>query len=320
LKTILARLTTVAVVVLAFVLGWFAWEHYTRAPWTRDARVRADVVTLSADVAGRIVKLNVQDNQHVDKGQLLLEIDPSRYVLAVEHAKRAVEVSKASLGQSQATIVASQALLKQRESEERRRRTLKERSAISGEEWEKANTDVSVAQADLLRNQANLSFAQANVQLAIAALAEAEHDLERTRVESPVSGYVTNLLTRQGDYATAGGALVALVDSNSFYVSGYFEETKLPRIGEGDRVAIELMSGERFGGTVQSIAFAIADRENLPGGRLLANINPSYTWVKLAQRVPVRIQIDTDYAGKDKLRAGTTATVTVQENQSDNHR
>jgi multidrug resistance efflux pump len=320
LKTILARLTTVAVVVLAFVLGWFAWEHYTRAPWTRDARVRADVVTLSADVAGRIVKLNVQDNQHVDKGQLLLEIDPSRYVLAVEHAKRAVEVSKASLGQSQATIVASQALLKQRESEERRRRTLKERSAISGEEWEKANTDVSVAQADLLRNQANLSFAQANVQLAIAALAEAEHDLARTRVESPVSGYVTNLLTRQGDYATAGGALVALVDSNSFYVSGYFEETKLPRIGEGDRVAIELMSGERFGGTVQSIAFAIADRENLPGGRLLANINPSYTWVKLAQRVPVRIQIDGDYAGKDKLRAGTTATVTVQENQSDNHR
>jgi multidrug resistance efflux pump len=282
--------------------------------------VRADVVTLSADVAGRIVKLNVQDNQHVDKGQLLLEIDPSRYVLAVEHAKRAVEVSKASLGQSQATIVASQALLKQRESEERRRRTLKERSAISGEEWEKANTDVSVAQADLLRNQANLSFAQANVQLAIAALAEAEHDLERTRVESPVSGYVTNLLTRQGDYATAGGALVALVDSNSFYVSGYFEETKLPRIDEGDRVAIELMSGERFGGTVQSIAFAIADRENLPGGRLLANINPSYTWVKLAQRVPVRIQIDGDYAGKDKLRAGTTATVTVQENQSDNHR
>ncbi|QVW25995.1 HlyD family secretion protein [Pseudomonas hormoni] len=321
MKKILARLTTVVVVVLAFVLGWFAWEHYTRAPWTRDARVRADVVTLSADVAGRIVNLGVQDNQHVEKGQLLLEIDPSRYVLAVEHAKRSVEVAKASLGQSEATIVASQALLKQRQSEERRRRTLKERAAISGEEWEKSSTDVSVAQADLLRNQANLGFAQANVHLAIAALAEAEHDLERTRVESPVSGYVTNLLTRQGDYATAGGPLVALVDSESFYISGYFEETKLPRIGEGDRVDIELMSGERFGGTVQSIAFAIADRENSPGGRLLANINPSYTWVKLAQRVPVRIRIDADYAGKDKLRAGTTATVTIQETQkSQDHR
>ncbi|POA35727.1 MULTISPECIES: HlyD family secretion protein [unclassified Pseudomonas] len=321
MKKILAQLSTLAVVVLAFVLGWFAWEHYTRAPWTRDARVRADVVTLSADVAGRIVRLGVQDNQHVEKGQLLLEIDPSRYALAVEHAKRSVEVAKASLGQSQATIVASQALLKQRQSEELRRRTLKERMAVSGEEWEKSSTEVSVAQADLLRNQANLGFAQANVQLAIAALAEAEHDLERTRVESPVSGYVTNLLTRQGDYATAGGPLVALVDSDSFYVSGYFEETKLPRIAEGDRVDIELMSGERFGGTVQSIAFAIADRENLPGGRLLANINPSYTWVKLAQRVPVRIQIDADYAGKNTLRAGTTATVTVQETRkSDDHR
>lgn len=316
MKKILAQLTTLAVVALAFVLGWFAWEHYTRAPWTRDARVRADVVTLSADVAGRIVNLGVQDNQHVEKGQLLLEIDPSRYALAVDHAKRSVEVAKAALGQSQATIVASEALLRQRQSEERRRRTLKERSAISGEEWEKSSTDVSVAQADLLRNQANLGFAQANVQLAVAALAEAEHDLERTRVESPVSGYVTNLLTRQGDYATAGGPLVALVDSDSFYVSGYFEETKLPRIGEGDRVDIELMSGERFGGTVQSIAFAIADRENLPGGRLLANINPSYTWVKLAQRVPVRIKIDDDYAGKDTLRAGTTATVTVQETRN----
>ena len=207
-------------------------------------------------------------------------------------------------------------MLKQRQSEERRRRTLKERAAISGEEWEKSSTDVSVAQADLMRNQANLGFAQANVHLAIAALAEAERDLERTRVESPVSGYVTNLLTRQGDYATAGGPLVALVDSDSFYISGYFEETKLPRIGEGDRVDIELMSGERFGGTVQSIAFAIADRENLPGGRLLANINPSYTWVKLAQRVPVRIKIDADYAGKDKLRAGTTATVTIQESHN----
>ena len=316
MKKMLSHLTTLAVVVLAFVLGWFAWEHYTRAPWTRDARVRADVVTLSADVSGRIVSLGVQDNQHVDKGQLLLEIDPARYSLAVEHARRSVEVAKASLGQSEATIVSSQALLRQRQSEERRRRTLKERSAISGEEWEKSNTEVSVAQADLLRNQANLGLAQANVQLAIAALTQAELDLQRTRVESPVSGYVTNLLTRQGDYATVGGPLLALVDSDSFYVSGYFEETKLPRIGEGDRVDIELMSGEKFGGTVQSIAFAIADRENLPGGRLLANINPSYTWVKLAQRVPVRIKIDDDYAGKNLLRAGTTATVTVRENRN----
>ncbi|MNF50979.1 p-hydroxybenzoic acid efflux pump subunit AaeA [compost metagenome] len=313
-KKNVGQLVTLAVVGLAVLLGWFAWEHYTRSPWTRDARVRADVVTLSADVSGRIVSLQVQDNQHVQKGQLLLEIDPARYALAVEHAKRSVEVAKATQGQSQASIISSQALLKQRQSEERRRRTLKQGFAISGEEWEKSSTEVAVAQAELLRNQANLGLAQANVQLAIAALTQAELDLQRTRVVAPVSGYVTNLLTREGDFASGGSALLALVDSESIYVSGYFEETKLPRIEEGSSVRIQLMSGETFGGVVQSIAFAITDRENSPGSRMLANINPSYTWVKLAQRVPVRIQIDPQYAGKGRLRAGTTATVTVLDN------
>lgn len=313
MNKLLAQSLTLIMVLLALLLGWFAWEHYTRAPWTRDARVRADVVTLSADVSGRIVSLRVQDNQYVKRGDLLLEIDPARYALAVEHARRSVEVAQATQGQSQAAIISSEALLKQRQSEERRRRTLKQRFAISGEEWEKSSTEVAVAQAELLRNQANLGLAQANVQLAIAALSQAELDLQRTRVEAPVSGYVTNLLTREGDFATSGGALLALVDSDSFHVSGYFEETKLPRIEVGSRVRIQLMSGETFGGVVQSIAFAITDRENAPGSRLLANINPSYTWVKLAQRVPVRIQIDPDYAGKGRLRAGTTATVTVLE-------
>ncbi|MDD1015425.1 HlyD family secretion protein [Pseudomonas rubra] len=308
-----AQVSTLVVVVLAVVLGWFAWEHYTRAPWTRDARVRADVVTVPADVAGRIVSLKVADNQHVGKGELLLEIDPERYALAVEHARRAIDVARASEGLAQAAISSSQALLKQRQSEEQRRRTLKQGYAISGEEWEKSSTDVAVAQADLMRGQANLSLATANVQLATAALTQAELDLQRTRVYAPVSGYVTNLLTRQGDYATAGGALLALVDSGSFHVSGYFEETKLPRIHPGSKVDVALMSGERFQGTVQSIAYAITDRENAPGNRLLANINPSYTWVKLAQRVPVRIEIDPDYAGRANLRAGTTATVTVRE-------
>ncbi|MNF97444.1 p-hydroxybenzoic acid efflux pump subunit AaeA [compost metagenome] len=190
---------------------------------------------------------------------------------------------------------------------------MKQTAAISGEEWEKASTDVAVAQAELMRGQANLSLASANVQLATAALTQAELDLQRTRIYAPVSGYVTNLLTRQGDYASAGGPLLALVDSSSFYVSGYFEETKLPRIQIGNSVQIALMSGEHFEGKVQSIAYAITDRENAPGSRLLANVNPSYTWVKLAQRIPVRIEIDPGYAGKGNLRAGTTATVTVRQ-------
>lgn len=312
LKPVLSKALTLAVLTVALVLGWFAWDYYTRAPWTRDARVRADVVTLSAEVAGRIIELPIHDNQFVKQGDLLLQIDPARYELAVLHAERAVEVARAALGQSQASIVANEALLKQRRSEEQRRRRLQSMSAISAEEWEKSGTDVAVAQADLLREQSNLGLAQANVQLAEATLKQARLDLERTRVTAPVSGYVTNLLTRQGDFAQSGTPLLALVDSASFHVSGYFEETKLPKIKVGSRARIALMSGEVLEGTVESIAYAITDRENQPGNRLLANVNPSYTWVKLAQRIPVRLRLERS-ADAPPLRAGTTATVTIVE-------
>ncbi|WP_342650527.1 HlyD family secretion protein [Pseudomonas sp. REB1044] len=313
MRAALRRSLTLLTVAVALVLGGLAWQHYTHAPWTRDARIRADVVTLSADVAGRITHLLVQDNQAVHQGQVLLEIDSARYALALERAQRSVEVARASLSQAEASIVSSRALLKQRRSEERRRRSLKRDAAISGEEWEKSNTDVAVAHADLMRGQANRTLAQANVDLAEAEFAQAQLDLQRTRVLSPVDGYVTNLQTREGDYATIGGPLLALVDGHSFYASGYFEETKLPRIREGLAVRIQLMSGESFSGRVQSIAFAITDRENTQGSRLLADINPSYTWVKLAQRVPVRIAIDPSELAKHRLRAGTTASVSVLE-------
>ncbi|ENB9661991.1 HlyD family secretion protein [Pseudomonas putida] len=311
-KPVLSKALTLVVLALALVLGWFAWDYYTRAPWTRDARVRADVVTLSAEVTGRIIDLPVHDNQFVRQGDLLLQIDPARYELAVLHAERAVEVARAALGQSQASIVANEALLKQRRSEEQRRRKLQSLSAISAEEWEKSSTDVAVAQAELLREQSNLGLAQANVQLADATLKQARFDLERTRISAPVSGYVTNLLTRQGDFAQPGTPLLALVDSSSFHVSGYFEETKLPKIKVGSRARIALMSGEVMEGTVESIAYAITDRENQPGNRLLANVNPSYTWVKLAQRIPVRLRLERS-ADAPPLRAGTTATVTILE-------
>lgn len=273
------RLATLLAVLVAAALVFLAWERYTRTPWTRDARVRADVVTLSADVSGLITRLPLSDNQPVEKGELLLSIDPARYELAVLRAERAVNVARAALGESRAAIEASQAQLRQRRSEAQRRSALQKRSMLSVEENEKAQTDVSLAQAELLRNQASLGLAQANVELAEAALQQARLDLERTQVRAPVSGYVTNLQTREGDYAHAGVPLLALVDRDSFYVSGYFEETKLPGIRVGSRARVELMSGERFDGRVQSIAHAITDRENAEGSRLLANINPSYTWV-----------------------------------------
>ena len=210
------RLATLLAVLVAAALVFLAWERYTRTPWTRDARVRADVVTLSADVSGLITRLPLSDNQPVEKGELLLSIDPARYELAVLRAERAVNVARAALGESRAAIEASQAQLRQRRSEAQRRSALQKRSMLSVEENEKAQTDVSLAQAELLRNQASLGLAQANVELAEAALQQARLDLERTQVRAPVSGYVTNLQTREGDYAHAGVPLPALADRDSF--------------------------------------------------------------------------------------------------------
>ena len=187
MKKILARLVTVAVVLLAFVLGWFAWEHYTRAPWTRDARVRADVVTLSADVSGRIVAWVFKTTSMLRKASCCWR--STRRATSWRWSMPSVRWKwrKPPWASPRQRLSPVKRCSRQRQSEERRRRTLKERLAISGEEWEKSSTEVAVAQAELLRNQANLGLAQANVQLAIAALTQAELDLQRTRVEAPVT-------------------------------------------------------------------------------------------------------------------------------------
>ncbi|MFV0276423.1 MAG: HlyD family secretion protein, partial [Parahaliea sp.] len=239
-----SRLFTLAALAAVLVLCWLAWEHYTRSPWTRDSRVRADVVILSPEVSGRIAELPLRDNQLVAKGDLLLTIDSEQYQLAELHAQRSVAVARAALGQAEAAIVASDAVLKQKRSEEERRRKLRSNSVISNEEWEQARTDVAVSEAHLVEMQSNLGLAEANVNLAEAALEQARLDLGRTRLLAPVSGYVTNLQTRTGDYAQAGSPLLTLVDSNSFYVSSYFAETKLPRIKLGSRARVRLMTGQ----------------------------------------------------------------------------
>ena len=312
-KGILPKVITLIVVCIAIALTWWAWAYYTRAPWTRDARVSADVITIAAEVPGKITQLPIHDNQFVKQGDLLFEIDPERYQLAVLHAKRAVTVAQADLGQAHSAIVADEAQLKQRQSEAARRRVLKAVAAISNEDVEKADTDVLLAQADLIKVKSNLQLAEANVQLAEAAQLQAELDLKRTEVRAPVSGYVTNLLTRQGNFANTGAALLALVDSHSFYVNGYLEETKLSRVAVGKVVHVTLMSGEKFTGHVESIAYAITDRDNSAGSQLLANVNPTYTWIKLAQRIPVRIKIDPEYVKKGTLRAGMTATISIDD-------
>ncbi|CAB3763925.1 efflux RND transporter periplasmic adaptor subunit [Paraburkholderia humisilvae] len=282
IRNILGFIATLAIFVVAVLIGRALWVHYMYEPWTRDGRVRAEVINIAPDVSGAVVQLPVHDNQMVKKGDLLMQIDPSHYQIAVEQAQAAVGARKAEL---------------QMRIDDAKRRADMDSLVVSKESRENA------------AHTAN--SAQAQYQQAIAALDAAKLNLERTRVVSPVDGYVTNLNVFRGDYAIAGSPRLAIVDSHSFWVDGYFEETKLPRVRIGDEADMRLMSGGVMRGHVESIARGIYDRDNPQGSNMLADVNPTFNWVRLAQRVPVRIKIDSVPDGM-LLSAGTTCTVVLK--------
>jgi len=281
IRNIVGFIATAIIFVVAIAIGRVLWVHYMDEPWTRDGRVRAEVVSIAPDVSGAVVELPVRDNQLVHKGDLLMQIDPSHYQIAVEQAEAAVAARKAEL---------------QMRRDDAQRRADMDSEVVSKESRENATHTASAAQAQY--------------QQALAALDAAKLNLERTRVVAPVDGYVTNLNVYRGDYAIAGSAKLAVVDSNSFWVYGYFEETKLPHVKIGDKADIRLMSGGTLKGHVESISRGIYDRDNPQSRELLADVNPTFNWVRLAQRVPVRVKIDSVPDGV-LLSAGTTCTVVV---------
>jgi RND family efflux transporter MFP subunit len=274
---------TTLVVATAAAAAWFAWQAYMRNPWTRDGRVHADIVEIAPDVSGAVAEVRIKDNQAVRKGDVLFTIDPERYRFALSQAEASVQGREQELEQ------------RRRELE---RRTRLSSAAITVEAREQAETAVATAEA---------AYDQA-----LAALNTARLNLDRTELRAPVNGFVTNLQVNPGDYATAGRALLAIVNSDSFHVAGYFEETKIRNIREGDRATVRLMGyPDDLQGHVESIARAIADRETAQtSDGLIANVNPTFSWVRLAQRVPVRIALDR--VPEDvRLSAGMTATVVV---------
>jgi multidrug resistance efflux pump len=281
-------LITLAVIVLAGALGWAMWDAYMGAPWTRDGTVRAYVVTMAPEVAGRIVELPVTDNQFVHKGDLLMVIDPTNYKIAVSLAEAAVQQAE----------VSAQNI----EREARRRQEL---------------TSLAVTKEEKQTYESNAVAAQAQVQQAVANLNQARVNLERTQIRSPVNGWVTNLLVQLGDYANVGRNEISLVDADSFWVDGYFEETNLDRIQIGDPAGIKLMGYTQIvRGHVGSIARAINVPNAQPNGEGLAQVNPIFTWVRLAQRIPVRIHIDHVPNGV-VLAAGMTATLQIDPHSRD---
>jgi multidrug resistance efflux pump len=276
-------LVTLIGLVLAGIATWATWQAYMAAPWTRDGTVRAYVVTITPQVSGWIVQLPVVDNQFVHKGDLLMSIDPTDYAIAVDLQQAAV---------SQATANAENAA---REATRRANLSLLETS-----EEEKQNYATAAVTAAAAERQA------------IANLAQARVNLQRTTIRSPVNGYITNLQVQTGDYATSGQSALSVVDADSYWVDGYFEETSLGAIHVGDRATVKLMGYSAvLQGHVASIARGITVANAAQGQSGLANVNPIFTWVRLAQRVPVRIKIDHVPDGV-LLVAGQTATVQIE--------
>ena len=270
---------TLVMLLMAIAAGLHLWHYYMEAPWTRDGRVRSEVTRLATDLSGLVSEVRVQDNQFVKRGELLLTIDRARFELAVQEAEANLESLRLVMAQ-------------------------KVRDAN--------RLNAALAQASREQARADADIATANVHQAEVQLAQARLNLARTQVRAPTNGYVTNLNLHVGDYLNAGNPVLALVNSDAFYVAGYFEETKLKHIRVGDRVRVMLMGADApLFGRVASIANGIQDREltSSQDGQL-ANVNPTFQWVRLAQRIPVRIQLD-PLPSQVRLVAGQTASVEI---------
>lgn len=281
LPTLGSVLLTLAAVAAALVVSVHLWEYYMEEPWTRDGRVHADIIQIAPDVSGLVTELRVRDNDKVARGQALFVIDRKRFELAAQKAEATVKERRAQLDQARR--------------EARRNKSLKD--LIAAETIEEGDTRVQQAEAAL---------ADAEAALGVARL-----DLERTVVYSPVDGYLSDRTIRLGDYVKTGVPVLSIVDTASLRVEGYFEETKLHAIAVGQPVDIKLMGeSEHLRGHVLSLAAGIEDRDRTRGSTLLPNINPSFNWVRLAQRIPVRVSID-EAPADVRLITGRTATLTV---------
>lgn len=288
--------STLLIAAVAIFAVWLVWNYYMQSPWTRDGKIHAEQVSIAPQVSGTIADLQVKDNQRVKAGETLFKIDDTPYRIAIANALAQQAKASSDLLNAQAGVARAQ--------HEARRRQNLPKNFISAEDLDTANIAVQSAKA-------TEEAARASVDAAKAALDRARWELSQTVVKAPVDGWITNMSTRTGDYATTGSPLFALVDSHSFHVIGYFEETKLRHLKPGDIAHVVLYSnGAKLQGHVSSIGRAIFDQNTGTDGTLVADIKPTIPWVRLAQRVPVRIEFDAVPADL-VLVSGTTCTVYI---------
>jgi RND family efflux transporter MFP subunit len=295
---------TGSIVLLAVLVLSFKYRHYVQNPWTRDGQVCADVVQITPRVSGPIVNLPIRDNQFVKTGDLLFEIDPRTFQASLDQARAAVQ-------QAESVIKEIDSEIEKNKAEFERQQELLPQRATSQKSVERAEANYEVSQEK--RKGALASLAQAR-----ASLRQAELDLEFTQIKAPVDGYVTNLNLRLGSNPVANQPSLALVDVNSYWVYGFFKETLIAKIGNGDKAIVTLMAypNSPIEGYVDSLGWGIAQQDGSTGFELLPNVSPTFEWIRLAERVPVRVHLD-KIPKEIQLRVGTTASVQVKTGTAD---
>ncbi|WP_394241395.1 efflux RND transporter periplasmic adaptor subunit [Vibrio astriarenae] len=277
---------TSVLALIAIYVVFTQYETYTHNPWTRDGQVRAYVIEVTPRVTGQVTHIAISDNSRVEKGDLLFEIDSSMYK---------ANVSKAVAAEKQA-----RALVAKAKNEEQRSVQLEKRTPGS----------VPVLTLNNLANA--VETAQANLEAATALVEEAKLNLQYTKVYAPTDGFITNFNLREGSHVIANSPVVALIDEDSFWIEGFFKETDLQGVDPGDEALVTLLMDDEvvIEGEIKSIGYGISKSDGSTGNALLPNVNPNFQWIRLAQRIPIKIKLDNVPEGV-QLRVGTTASVKI---------
>ena len=276
----------------ALYFGYLKYQDYFENPWTRDGQVRAQVIQISPRISGSVTKIAVIDNQFVHKGDLLFEIDPSPFEIQI----------------------------KQIEAELKREKINAKGRKV---EYERVNTIASrdkgaVSEKDLVRHEVNYFKSLAKIDSLSEQLNNAKLNLAFTKIYASVDGYVSNINFQVGSQAVANKPILALVDSSSFWVFGFFRENMLSDVKIGDKVKVSLMAypDKPLDGHVESIGWGISHADGNPGSNLLPSIQPVFQWIRLAQRFPVRVHLDNVPKGVE-LRVGLSASVMIVKNKKE---
>jgi RND family efflux transporter MFP subunit len=274
---------------LIAAVAWYAYqtfEEYIHNPWTRDGQVRGHVVQVAPRVSGMVTSIAVIDNQSVRKGDLLFEIDQEPFEIAIAQAEANLKRARIASRSSKIEYDRLQEIF--------------------------AKDPGAISQKDLNRREANYQQSLSQIDVAQESLRGANLNLDYTRIHASVDGYVSNVDFQIGTQAVANSPILALVDSNSFWVFGYFRESQIGQFNIGDTARVTLMAypDQPLQGTVESLGWGIAPSDGNSGVKLLPSIKPVFQWIRLAQRIPVRIKVDKVPEGVE-LRFGLTASVMV---------